>query len=250
MGLPLPNRDDPGSGSRRGGARGQARRDPMGRGGGRFDGGDASSRVGSDGSSAGGPGLVLACGGAATAEQIALSAIQAQAIRLDPGFAGGDYYGAQPGEGPTAGLGLARQIGHVSYRTELELERRFGREPQSGEDPAAGGRYSVQSYLDHQAHKLAARFDSNSYLILTRAMDHHDVGRGRGGLAGALASVTARVTVAGIDSDRLYPLRLQDELSVLLPERPPVQVISSPAGHDGFLIEADQVAKVVFRAIA
>jgi homoserine O-acetyltransferase/O-succinyltransferase len=193
--------------------------------------------------------IVLACGAAATAEQIALSAIQAQAIRLDRGFAGGDYYGAEPGEGPTAGLGLARQIGHVSYRSELELDTRFGREPQSGEDPAAGGRYSVESYLDHQADKLAARFDANSYLILTRAMDHHDVGRRRGGIAGALARVTARVTVAGIDSDRLYPLRLQHELSALLPARPPVHVISSPAGHDGFLIEADQVAKVVAQAI-
>ena len=77
----------------------------------------------------------------------------------------------------------------------------------------------MESYLDHQASKLVRRFDANSYLVLSRTMDHHDVGRGRGGTAAALARVAA-TTVVGIDSDRLYPPRLQDELA-LLPGRPP-----------------------------
>jgi homoserine O-acetyltransferase len=192
---------------------------------------------------------VIACGAASTAEQIALCAVQAAAIRLDPGFAGGDYYDAPVGMGPARGLGVARRLGHISYRSEAELARRFGRAAQGDEDPLHGGRYGVESYLDHHALKLARRFDANSYLTLSRAMDHHDVGRDRGGAAAALARVTARTTVAGVDSDRLYPLRLQQELVQLLPGRPPLRIISSAAGHDGFLIEADQIDKVVATAL-
>ncbi|MDQ2728639.1 MAG: homoserine O-acetyltransferase [Actinomycetota bacterium] len=194
--------------------------------------------------------VVVACGAATTAEQIALCAIQAQAIRLDPGFAGGDYYDAKPGRGPGRGLGLARRLGHLSYRAELELATRFDRSAQAGEEPLAGGRYQVESYLDHQALKLATRFDANSYLVLSRAMDHHDVGRARGGLEAALDGVTAEVTVAGVDSDRLYPIRLQRELVGLLPGHPDLVTITSAVGHDGFLVEADQVDAVVASALA
>ncbi len=193
--------------------------------------------------------VVVACGPAATAEQIALSSIQCQAIRLDPAFTGGDYYDAPAGHGPSRGLGLARRLGHVSYRSEAELQGRFGRLPQGGEDPAAGGRFAVESYLDHHAAKLAARFDANSYLTLSRAMDYHDVGRDRGGVEAALSGVTAEVTVAGVDSDRLYPLRLQYEMAAALPGDREVHVISSRSGHDGFLIEVDQIAKVVAGAL-
>jgi homoserine O-acetyltransferase len=194
--------------------------------------------------------IVVATTAAATAEQIALSAMQSGAIRLDPGFANGDYYDAPPGAGPARGLALARRIGHLSYRSPQELTDRFGRADQAGEDPRHGGRYAIESYLDHQAIKLVRRFDANSYLVLTRAMDHHDIGRGRGGPAAALASVQATVTVAGVDSDRLYPLALQEELAAALPGRPPVQVIRSRSGHDGFLIEADQIDGLVARALA
>ena len=194
--------------------------------------------------------VVVACGPVATAEQVALCTVQAQAIRLDPGFAGGDYYDAKPGDGPAQGMGLARRIGHVSYRSELELDRRFGHRPQGAERPLAGERYAVESYLDHQAVKLAARFDANSYLVLSRAMDHHDVGRDRGGIVAALGRVQAAVTVAGVDSDRLYPLRLQQDLVAALPGRPALHRITSPAGHDGFLIEVQQVGQVVRHAMS
>lgn len=193
--------------------------------------------------------IVLAVGAAATAEQIALCAVQAQAIRLDPGFQGGDYYGAA-GEGPERGLGLARRIGHISYRSELELNDRFAREPQPGESPLGAGRYSVESYLDHHADKLVRRFDANSYLVLSRAMDHHDVGRDRGGPAAALALVQAESTVIGVDSDRLYPIRLQEELSRWLPGQPGVRIIRSLYGHDAFLIETDQVGEHIAAALS
>jgi homoserine O-acetyltransferase len=193
--------------------------------------------------------VLLACGAAATAEQIALCALQSHAIRLDPGFRGGDYYAA-PGDGPERGLGLARRIGHLSYRSELELDRRFGRHAQPGEDPRAAGRYAIESYLDHHAEKLVRRFDANSYLVLSRAMDHHDVGRDRGGVARALQRVTARSTVIGVDSDRLYPLRLQEELAALLPDRPALQVVQSLYGHDAFLVESAEVSRVVGAALA
>jgi homoserine O-acetyltransferase len=195
--------------------------------------------------------VVVACGAAATAEQIAWCAVQAQALRRDPGFAGGDYYDAGPGAGPSRGLGTARRLGHITYRTEEELDTRFGRAAQPGETPlGGGGRYAVESYLDHQAAKLAARFDANSYLVLSRAMDHHDLGRDRGGVAAALGRVTATMTVGGVDTDRLYPLRLQAALADGLPGRPPLRVITSASGHDGFLTETEQVDAIVAAALS
>jgi homoserine O-acetyltransferase len=193
--------------------------------------------------------VIVACGAAATAEQIALCSVQAQAIRSDPAFRGGDYYDLESGDGPDKGLGLARRIGHMSYRTELELETRFGRSSQPGEDALRGGRYAVESYLDHQSEKLVKRFDANSYLVLSRAMDHHDVGRGRGGTARALAGVKARATIVAVDSDRLYPPRLQYEIASLLPGRPEVQLVTSPYGHDAFLIESEQVGRFIRAAL-
>jgi homoserine O-acetyltransferase len=189
--------------------------------------------------------LLLAVGGYATADQIALQSVQVQAIRSDPGFAGGDYHTAPPGGNPHAGLGVARRLAHISYRSGAELESRFGRSAQPGEDPLHGGRFAVQSYLDHQADKLVRRFDAGSYVTLTEAMNDYDTGRGRGGLAAALARVRARTVVAGIDSDRLYPLPLQQELARLLPGCEPLQVVHSPHGHDGFLLETTAVGALV-----
>jgi homoserine O-acetyltransferase len=190
---------------------------------------------------------VLAVGAAASAEQVALCSMQCRAIRLDPDFAGGDYYGS--GRAPVAGMALARGIGQITYRTESEFDKRFGRRPQGAEDPLAGGRFAVESYLEYQGEKLAARFDPNSYLVLSEAMNSHDVGRGRGGVADALALVTATLGVAGIDSDRLYPLALQTELAALLPGDRPVTVIRSAFGHDGFLLEIEQAGAVVAQVL-
>ena len=192
--------------------------------------------------------VVVAVGGAATAEQIGLCSLQIRAIHTDPAFAGGDYYGT--GMRPDEGLALARGIGQVSYRTDLELEARFGRSAQGQEDPMKGGRFAVESYLHHHGERLVRRFDPNAYLVLSEAMNHHDIGRARGGTATALGRVRAEVTVAGIASDRLYPLRLQQELARHLPGRRPVAVIESEAGHDGFLLEIEQVGAVVATALS
>ena len=193
--------------------------------------------------------IVVACGAAASAEQIGLCAVQSEAIRADPAWRGGDYHDAGPGEGPHRGMGIARRIGHISYRSELELDTRFGRAPQPGEDAFGAGRYAVESYLDHHADKLARRFDAGSYVVLSEAMNHHDVGRGRGGLAAALARVRCKVAVAGIDSDRLYPLYLQQEMAELLPGRPDVTVVHSMYGHDSFLIESEAVGAFIRKAL-
>ena len=193
--------------------------------------------------------IALAVGAAATADQIGLCAAQVAAIRGAPGFRGGDYYDAPPGEGPHAGLGLARRIAHLSYRSEAELEIRFGRDEHPGEDPLSGGRYAVESYLDHQADKLARRFDANTYVVLTEAMNTHDVGRGRGGVPTVLGNVRVPVVVGGVYSDRLYPLRLQREIADLVPTCDGVRVVHAPYGHDSFLIEVDGVGSIVQEAL-
>ncbi len=190
-----------------------------------------------------GAAAVVASTAYATAEQIAWCQPQLLAIRSDPHFHGGDYYDKP--HGPDTGLGIARRIAHVTYRSELELHTRFGRVPQGEEEPlGGGGRYAVESYLDHHAGKLAGRFDANSYLVLTEAMNSHDVGRGRGGVKAALANITADVTVVAVDSDRLYPPRLSSEIAAAVPGAR-LLTVHSEYGHDGFLIEVEQVGAIV-----
>jgi homoserine O-acetyltransferase len=194
--------------------------------------------------------VVMACGAQATAEEIALCSLQIRAIRADPCFRGGDYYDAAPGEGPWRGMSLARGIGQVSYRSEIEFDERFGRGRQGDEQPLDGGRYAIESYLEYHGQKLASRFDANTYVTLSQAMNHHDVGRGRGGIRAALARIRGAVTLAGISSDRLYPLRLQHELAELIPGATGVTVVESLDGHDGFLTETEQVGAVIRKALA
>jgi len=164
--------------------------------------------------------FLLASCAQASAEQIAWSTVQQAAI----------VHG-----GPLGGLDVARRMAHIAYRSEAELAERFGRSEQ------ADGRFAVSSYLEHHGNKLVARFDPESYLVLTRAMDSHDIGRDRGGVAAALARVTAKTIVAGIDSDRLYPLYQQQELADLIAACEGLDVVESLFGHDGFLVEFEQV---------
>ena len=194
-------------------------------------------------------GLVLGSTAAVTADQIGTHAAQMAAIRSDPAFRGGDYYAADPGEGPHVGMGIARQIAHLTYRCETELDLRFGRDAQDGEDPYDGGRFAVESYLQHHADKLARRFDANTYVALTESMSLFDVGRGRGGVAAALGTIEAPLTVVGIDSDRLFPMRLQQEIVDLTPGADRLHVLHSPYGHDGFLVEDEQVGMFLGHAL-
>src|SRR5215203_3201336 len=154
----------------------------------------------------------LASGAAATADQIGTQTTQQAAIRADPRWRGGDY---PPSDPPVDGLGTARRIAHLTYRSAFEL---------------------------------AERFDAGSYVVLTETMNTWDVGRGRDGVEAALARVTARAVVAGVDSDRLYPLVLQQRVAQALGV--PLEVIRSPYGHDGFLIEVDAVGALLRTLLA
>ncbi|BBY32815.1 homoserine O-acetyltransferase [Mycolicibacter minnesotensis] len=190
-----------------------------------------------------GAGLLLAVGARATADQIGTQSTQVAAIKADPDWQGGDYHGT--GRSPKAGLAIARRIAHLTYRGEAELDLRFANAAQEGEVPADGGRYAVQSYLEHQGDKLVSRFDAGSYVALSDALSSYDVGAGRGGVSAALRGCPVPAVVAGITSDRLYPLRLQAELAELLPGCEGLQVVDSDSGHDGFLLETGRVGELI-----
>jgi homoserine O-acetyltransferase/O-succinyltransferase len=187
---------------------------------------------------------VISVGAYSTAEQIAYAQAQTLAIRQDPDFQGGDYYGSPA---PEAGLALARRIAHITYRSARELDFRFGRNAQGSEAPlqapALGerGRYQVESYLDHQGSKLVQRFDANSYIAITEALMSHDVSRNRGTLTEALSRAEANFFVAAVDSDRLYFPEQSRELAEALPGEVKVHTIEAPIGHDGFLTEIGQL---------
>ena len=185
-----------------------------------------------------------------TADQIGTQCTQIAAIKADPNWQRGDYYGT--GRAPDTGLHIARRFAHLTYRGEVELDTRFANDPQGEEDPGdpvRGGRYAVQSYLEHQGGKLVARFDAGSYVLLTEALSRHDVGRGRGGIAAALRGCPVPVVVGGITSDRLYPLRLQEELADLMPGCSRLHIVDSIYGHDGFLVESEAVGELVRRTL-
>ncbi|MGV0049045.1 homoserine O-acetyltransferase MetX [Mycobacterium colombiense] len=192
-------------------------------------------------------GLLLAVGARATADQIGTQSTQIAAIKADPNWQGGDYH--DTGLAPDAGLAIARRFAHLTYRGEAELDTRFGNFGQDGEDPTNHGRYAVQSYLEYQGNKLVERFDAGSYVALTEALNSHDVGRGRGGVRKALRNCPVPVVVGGITSDRLYPLRLQQELAEQLPGCTDLQVVDSLCGHDGFLVEADAVGEMIRKTL-
>ena len=184
-----------------------------------------------------------------TGDQIAWAHSQLSAIRADPAWHGGDYHDVADGRGPVAGLGIARQIAHTTYRSALELDVRFGRRAQADEQPlGGGGRFAVQSYLDHHADKLVNRFDPGSYVVLTEAILTHDVGRGRGGVDAALGTVTAQALVVAVDSDRLYLPSESTQVAAAIPGAR-LGTVRSDYGHDGFLVEVDQVGTLVRGAI-
>ncbi|WP_394289139.1 homoserine O-acetyltransferase [Microbacterium sp.] len=188
-----------------------------------------------------------------TADQVALNSVQLEAIQIDPRFAGGDYYDAGDGNGPHRGLALARRMALLNYRTPTELNQRFQRSWQSDKDPSGhGGRYAVESYLDFHGNRFTRRFDANTYLTLVDAMNSHDVGRGRGGVDDALARVTARTLVLGVDSDRLFPVEGQHRIHRGIPTTIDEEtvILSSDFGHDGFLIETAAVGGHLRRLLA
>ena len=191
--------------------------------------------------------LVVASSAAqASAQQIAWSHIGRQAIESDPCFRGGDYYGAPDGDGPHKGLIAARMMAQVTYRSDEVFTERFDRSLLGQLQFSDANTFQVESYLDYHGQKLVRRFDANSYVRLNRAMDLHDVGRGRGGVERALGRVRAPALVASVRSDSLYPpvqqRRIHDGLVAAGAADVRWADIDSPHGHDGFLIETAQLA--------
>ena len=188
---------------------------------------------------------ILAAPPYSTADQVALNTVQLEAIRSDAGFAAGWYYDAKPGFGPHKGLALARRMALLNYRSPKELNERFGRTWQSQVSPLTErGKYAVESYLDFHGNKFVRRFDANSYITLVSAMNSHDIGRDRGSVEEALTRISCPTLVLGVDSDRLFPLSGQELIAEHITGElvgGGLQVISSEYGHDGFLIEAEEV---------
>lgn len=192
---------------------------------------------------------------AATAQQIGWWSTGRRIIRMDPRWRGGDYYDAAPGDGPHEGLALARMVSQITFRSDDVFTDRFGREVV---EPLAGGfslwqRFEVERYLEYQGDKLVRRFDANTYLLLTKAMDLHDLGRGRGGAAGAYARMRAPLLAMGISSDSLYPRYQSVEIAELASAggvRAEYVEIDSPHGHDAFLIDLDQVGDALAKFLA
>lgn len=184
--------------------------------------------------------IAIACSGQLSPIGIAFNQAGRKAILNDPAWRMGDYYG---GEIPLNGLALARVIATITYRSNESFERRFGRTVQKtaeGNHFSLREQFAVESYLQYQGEKLTRRFDPNSYLYLSKAMDLHDLGRGYTSFHTALARIKSRVFLMGISTDILfYPQEVRG-LAVEM-RRCGVDAhyeeLSSPHGHDSFLIE-------------
>ena len=170
---------------------------------------------------------------------IALRHVQRRAVMLDPAWRGGRYYGhGQPADG----LSLAREIGTITYRSDVEWTNRFGRAWREGDLFDFSGRFEIESYLQHQGEKYPRSYDANSYLYLSRAMDLHDLGRGRGGLIEGVRRIRARGLLIGVTTDVLIPVFEIDELADAFVQtgHPAVLlVLDIETGHDSFLIHPD-----------
>jgi homoserine O-acetyltransferase len=175
--------------------------------------------------------VVIAASASHSAWCIAQSEAQRSAISADPRWQDGRYLMESQ---PVSGLAAARMMAMCSYRSPESFQDRFGRTARPGGD------FEISDWLRYHGGALVDRFDANSYVTLTRAMDSHDVGRGRGGIGRSLGSIEVPVLVVSIDSDGLYPPREQHELADLIPDSE-LFILHSPHGHDAFLIETAEL---------
>lgn len=180
--------------------------------------------------------VIIAIGKEHSAWTVGASEAQRRAIFADKNWNNGHYDENHP---PADGLAAARMIAMMMYRSAPAFERRFGRRTQPGNDKLL----QVNSYLNYQGDKLVKRFDANTYVRLTQAMDKHDVSRERVNHTDVLKNITAPVLVIGITSDVLYPIAEQKELSALLPNGTFAE-LESDEGHDAFLIEFPKMVKL------
>lgn len=195
---------------------------------------------------------VFAATAALTAQAIAFSEVERQAIMSDPAWLSGDY---APGKGPKTGLAIARMLAMITYQSEESMEMRFGRRPAysleetapSG-SPDLGTRFDVENYLYHQGASLVERFDANSYLYLSRAMDLYDVSAGYASLEEALSRLQSKALFVGIRSDFLFPAAqvrwLTDKVRHLGGDAHYAE-LDSPYGHDAFLKEWQQMSDLL-----
>jgi homoserine O-acetyltransferase len=199
---------------------------------------------------------VIAATAALSAQGIAFNEVGRQAIMADPNWQCGDY---APGREPDTGLAIARMLAMITYQSEESMELRFARSSAQRDDvsspthfPDLGGRFDVESYLFHQGEKLAHRFDANSYLYLSRAMDLYDVSEDYPSLEAALRRIRSKALFVGIRSDFLFPPAhvrwLADKVRALGGDANYVE-LDSPYGHDAFLKEWSQMTSALHHVI-
>jgi homoserine O-acetyltransferase/O-succinyltransferase len=192
--------------------------------------------------------IVVAATAALTAQGVAFSEVQRQAIMSDPRWQQGNY---APGEGPDAGLAIARMLAMITYQSEESMELRFARREARQVDIASPGgyadlgrRFDVEGYLYYQGNALVKRFDANSYLYISRAMDLYDVSEGYASLEAALRRVRGKALFIGIRSDFLFPAArvrwLAEQVNAVGGDATYVE-LDSPHGHDAFLKEWEQM---------
>jgi homoserine O-acetyltransferase len=194
----------------------------------------------------------IAAGSHHSAQNIAFNEVGRQAIFADPDFAGGQYYAT--GRVPAGGLAVARMVAHITYLSEEALSRKFGRKLQGGgHSPQAlalfGDMFQVESYLQHQGSTFVRRFDANSYLTITRAMDYYDLAaEHEGDLSRAFAGTHTRFCVISFSSDWLFPTRESRNIARAL-NKAAANVsfveIESDKGHDAFLLDEPDLRRVL-----
>ncbi|MEL7198217.1 MAG: homoserine O-acetyltransferase [Pseudomonadota bacterium] len=193
--------------------------------------------------------LVIASTARHSAQNIAFHELGRQAIMADPAWADGDYYGGDTK--PDNGLAVARMAAHITYLSEEGLTEKFGRRLQDRDEKSFGfeADFQVESYLRYQGSGFTQRFDANSYLYITRAMDYFDLAEEHGGrLADAFANTSARFCLISFDTDWLYPTAESRHIVHALNAagaKVSFVELSASAGHDSFLLEHDQLDRVV-----
>ncbi|MBI5552824.1 MAG: homoserine O-acetyltransferase [Desulfobacterales bacterium] len=190
--------------------------------------------------------MCIASAARLSAQAIAFNSVGRSAITRDPEWREGAY----DGKGPEHGLATARMVGHITYLSEMLLDTKFGRRLQSANRLSYNftTEFAIEGYLDHKGSAFTQRFDANSYLYITKAMDYFDISRSYGPLKEAFVSVTARCLFVSYSSDWLFPTSQTKEMvRALLSNGKPVSFIEidSPYGHDAFLVEVEKLSRIV-----
>ncbi|MBE3069490.1 MAG: homoserine O-acetyltransferase [Planctomycetes bacterium] len=181
------------------------------------------------------------------AQAIAFDEVGRQAIMADPNWRGGEYYGHDP---PTAGLAVARMIGHITYLSDAQMRAKFGRRLQDRDGFGYDFRteFQVESYLRYQGDAFVRRFDANSYLYISKAMDYFDLAAGRGSLVEALEGVRAEFLVVSTSSDWLFPTYQSKAIVRALQANGAATTfveLDSPYGHDAFLLPSETLSATI-----